>query len=58
MLEFLKGLWFYYAGIYQGMPPLDDRNPLEIYLTPRPPQPASPRTRYIYYPGAAEFPSR
>ncbi|BBL68772.1 arylsulfatase [Methanoculleus chikugoensis] len=54
VLEFLKGLWFYYAGIYQGMP-LDDRNPLEIYLTPRP-QPASPRTRYIYYPGAAEVP--
>ncbi|NMA10405.1 MAG: LamG domain-containing protein, partial [Methanomicrobiales archaeon] len=50
----LKGLWFYYAGIYQGMP-LDDRNPLEIFLTPRP-QPASPRTRYIYYPGAAEVP--
>ncbi|KAF5059719.1 MULTISPECIES: arylsulfatase [unclassified Methanoculleus] len=54
VLELLKGLWFYYAGIYQGMP-LDDRNPLEIYLTPRP-QPASPRTRYIYYPGAAEVP--
>lgn len=54
VLELLKGLWFYYAGIYQGMP-LDDRNPLEIYLTPRP-QPASPRTRYIYYPGAADVP--
>ena len=54
VLELLKGLWFYYAGIYQGMP-LDDRNPLEIFLTPRP-QPASPRTRYIYYPGAAEVP--
>ncbi|PKL63239.1 MAG: arylsulfatase [Methanomicrobiales archaeon HGW-Methanomicrobiales-2] len=54
VLELLKGLWFYYAGIYQGMP-IDDRNPLEIFATPRP-QPSSPRTRYIYYPGTAEVP--
>ncbi|MCK9306159.1 MAG: arylsulfatase, partial [Methanoculleus sp.] len=54
MLELLKGLWFYYAGIYQGMP-LDDRSPLEIFATPRP-QPSRPRNRYVYYPGTAEVP--
>ncbi|MCK9278272.1 MAG: arylsulfatase [Methanoculleus sp.] len=54
VLELLKGLWFYYAGIYQGMP-LDDRSPLEIFATPRP-QPSRPRNRYVYYPGTAEVP--
>jgi arylsulfatase A-like enzyme len=53
-LEELKGLWFYYAGIYKGLP-LDDRTPLEIISSPRP-QPSEPRGRYIYYPGAADVP--
>jgi len=54
VLELLKGLWFYYAGVYNGMP-LDDRSALEIISTPRP-QPAGPRNRYVYYPGTAEVP--
>jgi arylsulfatase len=54
VLELLKGLWFYYAGIYNGMP-LDDRSALEIISTPRP-QPAGPRNRYVYYPGTAGVP--
>lgn len=54
VLELLKGLWFYYAGVYNGMP-LDDRSALELISTPRP-QPAGPRTRYVYYPGTAEVP--
>jgi arylsulfatase A-like enzyme len=54
MLELLKGLWFYYAGIYHGMP-LDDRSAMEIITTPRP-QPSKPRNRYVYYPGTAEVP--
>jgi arylsulfatase A-like enzyme len=53
-LDELKGLWFYYAGIYQGLP-LDDRTALEIISSPRP-QPSEPRDRYVYYPGAAEVP--
>ncbi|KLK89101.1 arylsulfatase [Methanoculleus sediminis] len=54
MLELLKGLWFYYAGVYNGMP-LDDRSALELISTPRP-QPSRPRNRYVYYPGTAEVP--
>jgi len=54
MLELLKGLWFYYAGVYNGMP-LDDRSALEIVSTPRP-QPSRPRNRYVYYPNTAEVP--
>ena len=53
-VEILKGLWFYYAGIYHGIP-LDDRSPLEILSTPRP-QPSLPRNRYIYYPDCADVP--
>ena len=34
-LELLKGLWFYYAGRYNGLP-LDDRNALEQVLAERP----------------------
>ena len=30
-LEQLKGLWFYYAGRYNGLP-LDDRSALERYV--------------------------
>jgi hypothetical protein len=54
LLEELKGLWFYNAGIYKGLP-LDDRTPLEILASPRP-QPSKPRSRYVYYPGTAEIP--
>jgi arylsulfatase len=53
-LEQLKGLWFYYAGVYKGLP-LDDRTPLEIISSPRP-QPSEPRDRYVYYPGTADVP--
>jgi hypothetical protein len=44
-LEDLKGLWFYYAGIYKGLP-LDDRTAREILGSPRP-QPSEPRERYM-----------
>ncbi len=54
LMERLKGLWFYYAGVYKGLP-LDDRNALEIMNSPRP-QPSEPRNRYIYYPGTADVP--
>ena len=54
MLEKLKGLWYYYAGIYQGLP-LDDRSAMEIITAPRP-QPSKPRNRYIYYPDCADVP--
>jgi arylsulfatase A-like enzyme len=53
-LEELKGLWFYYAGIYKGLP-LDDRTAREILTSPRP-QPSEPRDRYVYYPDTAEVP--
>jgi arylsulfatase A-like enzyme len=48
------GLWFYEAGVNHAFP-LDDRSPVEIFLTPRP-QLAPPRNRYIYRPTAAEVP--
>ncbi|MFZ2174035.1 MAG: arylsulfatase [Rhodococcus sp. (in: high G+C Gram-positive bacteria)] len=54
LLERMKGLWFYYAGMYKGLP-LDDRTALEIGMSPRP-QPSEPRDRYVYYPGTAEVP--
>ncbi|HEY3502085.1 MAG TPA: arylsulfatase [Actinocatenispora sp.] len=50
----LQGQWFYYAGIYHGLP-LDDRTAGEILATPRP-QPAAPRDRYVYYPGISDVP--
>jgi len=53
-LEQLKGLWFYYAGIYRGLP-LDDRTPLEIFNSERP-EPGEPRNRYVYYPDTADVP--
>ena len=53
-LGLLKGLWFYYAGLYNGLP-LDDRSALEIISTPRP-QPSEPRDRYVYYPHTADVP--
>ena len=54
LLERMKGLWFYNAGVYKGLP-LDDRSALEIMTSPRP-QPSEPRDRYIYYPHSAEIP--
>jgi arylsulfatase A-like enzyme len=54
LLEELKGLWFYNAGIYKGLP-LDDRMAAEIMASPRP-QPSEPRDRYIYYPNTADIP--
>jgi len=53
-LQELINLWFHEAGKYQGFP-LDDRSPLEIFVTPRP-QMSKPRERYIYYPDTAEIP--
>ena len=49
-----RRLWHYEAGRHFGLP-LDDRTALEVLLTPRP-QMASPRDRYIYYPGTLEVP--
>jgi arylsulfatase len=54
LLEELKGLWFYYAGVYKGLP-LDDRTALEIITSPRP-QPTEPRDRYVYYPDTSDVP--
>jgi arylsulfatase len=54
LLERLKGLWFYYAGVYRGLP-LDDRTALEI-LRVRRPQPGVSRDRYVYYPDTAAMP--
>jgi arylsulfatase len=53
-VERLKQLWFYYAGIYNGLP-LDDRSALEIVLAERP-HPSAPRDRYVYYPNCADVP--
>ena len=47
-LETLKSLWFYYAGIYNGLP-LDDRSALEQVLAERP-HGAPDRQQYTYYP--------
>jgi arylsulfatase len=53
-LETMKNLWFYYAGIYNGLP-LDDRTALEQVLADRP-RPAAPRDRYTFYPRCADVP--
>ena len=53
-LEGLKGLWWYYAGQYKGLP-LDDRSALEIMSQERP-KPAGDRSRYVYYPDSADVP--
>ena len=53
-LQDLVHLWYAEAGA-NGAFPLDDRSPLEIFLTPRPV--LSPdRDRYIYYPDVSEVP--
>ena len=53
-LEELKGLWFYYAGIYKGLP-LDDRTALEIISDVAA---AAERAadRYVYYPDSGRGP--
>jgi arylsulfatase A-like enzyme len=53
-LESLKSLWWYYAGIYNGLP-LDDRSALEQILAERP-KGAPDRPRYVYYPDSADVP--
>jgi len=53
-LEEMKSLWFYYAGIYNGLP-LDDRSALEQVLADRP-RGAPPRDQYVFYPNCADVP--
>jgi arylsulfatase len=53
-LETLKSLWFYYAGIYNGLP-LDDRSALEQMLADRP-HGAPELQQYTYYPHVADVP--
>jgi len=55
-LEKLKSLWYYYAGIYNGLP-LDDRTALEQTLAERP-HGTPPRNQYIYYPDCAPVPEQ
>ncbi|WP_407342113.1 arylsulfatase [Pengzhenrongella phosphoraccumulans] len=50
----LVNLWFAEAGA-NGAFPLDDRSALEILLTPRPVL-SPPRSRYVYFPDAADVP--
>ncbi len=53
-LATLKSLWFYYAGLYNGLP-LDDRSALEQVLAERP-RGGPDRSRYTYYPNVADVP--
>jgi arylsulfatase A-like enzyme len=53
-LESLKQLWFYYAGIFNGLP-IDDRSALEQVLAERP-RGAPDRARYEYFPDCADVP--
>jgi arylsulfatase len=53
-LELMKGLWFYYAGRYNGLP-IDDRTAFEQVLAERP-RPSGNRRRYEYYPHCADVP--
>ena len=53
-LASLQSLWFYYAGIYNGLP-LDDRTALDQVLAERP-KPGPDRDRYVYYPDCADVP--
>ncbi len=53
-LEELKNLWFYYAGIYNGLP-LDDRSALEQVLAERP-RGGPVRDQYVFYPDCADVP--
>ena len=53
-LEELIKLWWSEADKYQALP-LETRNAVEAFTTPRP-QLAKPRDRYVYYPGGAAVP--
>ena len=53
-LEQLKSLWFYYAGLYNGLP-LDDRSALEQVLAERP-RGGPVRDQYTFYPDCADVP--
>ncbi|MGZ4690794.1 MAG: arylsulfatase, partial [Acidimicrobiia bacterium] len=53
-LAALKDLWFYYAGIYNGLP-IDDRSALEEILADRP-HGTPDRDRYEYFPNCADVP--
>lgn len=53
-LEKLKSLWYYYAGIYNGLP-LDDRSAFEQVLADRP-KAGPERSRYEYFPDCADVP--
>lgn len=55
-LEELKSLWFYHAGICNGLP-LDDRSALEQVLAERP-RGMPERDRYIYYPNTSDVPEQ
>lgn len=55
-LETLKSLWYYYAGIFNGLP-LDDRTALEQTLAERP-HGTPPRDRYVYYPDCSPVPEQ
>lgn len=55
-LETLKSLWFYYAGINNGLP-LDDRSAVEQMMAERP-HGTPPRDRYVYYPDSASVPEQ
>ena len=50
----MKSLWFYYAGIYNGLP-LDDRTAFEQVLAERP-RGTPDRNRYTYYADCADVP--
>jgi arylsulfatase A-like enzyme len=54
-LQELINLWFHEAGKYNGLPLLD-LTAVEVLADPTRPQVASPRDRYVYYPGTAEVP--
>ncbi len=53
-LQSLRDLWFYNAGIYNGLP-LDDRSAIEQVLAERP-HGAPDRDRYVFYPNCADVP--
>ena len=53
-LEKMKALWYYYAGVYKGLP-LDDRTALEQLLAERP-HAGGDRTHYEYYPNCSPVP--
>jgi arylsulfatase A-like enzyme len=50
----LERLWWYYAGIYKGLP-IDDRSALEQVLAERP-KGAPAREQYTYFPNIADVP--